>query len=443
MRNKIPTSANIVGVVIFLAFVLFSGVARADFTKTIQVVPGVETNAVTTWYYSSCTTSLGIGTYTVNVAPAYGVLNFADLNDPIPGCPAGSPSLPATAAYYTWTDTTGTASSDYFQLYYELNGQLAEVIDVTVSLASSAPPPPPPPACTITSRTLETVSPANDDARTTIGVGEYVAVTTDAGSVTWTTSSGGTITKLITGADGKERCSIPKPSSAPIEGTEACLTAPYSNATTTVVATLGNGESCALPFTVEQPSGLIFQRLQAPPLREPGYGFDFRASFSLSMWSAVFVTPGDVSFKNIYISEHDKEPYRSDPWYDAPLYTTFNGTSAVFLACDFDHDFTLTGSKQGFWIFGDPEGHETPFALVETETTDYLSEYEYSKGQIQALSTSGTFVPTPGSLRSVLEVPWLAHHADLQELDRNACYKDVQCEFGGGCPATPSFIKHY
>lgn len=119
-----------------LVLVLLPGVAGAQFTKTIQVVPNVEVNAATTWFFASCTQSLGLGSYTINVAPTHGSLAFSDVSGPVPGCPVGSPSLPAAAAFYTWTDTTSGATHDFFQLFFILNGQVAEVIDVSVVLSS-------------------------------------------------------------------------------------------------------------------------------------------------------------------------------------------------------------------------------------------------------------------------------------------------------------------
>jgi hypothetical protein len=157
-----------------------SAIARADFTKTITVQPGVQTDAVTTWYYSNCTTSLGVGSYSINIAPAHGSLAFADVSGPIPGCPSGSPSLPAVAAYYTWTDTTPGATSDYFQLYYELNGQVAEVIDVTVLLAQ------PPPPLTITTSSLP-------DATTHIPYTASLEANGGEGAITWSVQSGSTL----------------------------------------------------------------------------------------------------------------------------------------------------------------------------------------------------------------------------------------------------------
>jgi hypothetical protein len=45
---------------------LLSGVARAQYTETIQVNPNVPVHARTIWYSLNCTTSLGIGTFAIN-----------------------------------------------------------------------------------------------------------------------------------------------------------------------------------------------------------------------------------------------------------------------------------------------------------------------------------------------------------------------------------------
>jgi hypothetical protein len=132
MRRRFPRSI----LVLLSAFGLLCGVARADFTKTIQGVANTPVQAATTWYFASCTQSLGVGSYTVNVAPTHGALSFSTVSGPLPGCPAGSPSLPAAAAFYTWTDTSTTAPTDYFQLYFMLGGQVAEVLDITVNLTA-------------------------------------------------------------------------------------------------------------------------------------------------------------------------------------------------------------------------------------------------------------------------------------------------------------------
>jgi len=115
-----------------LLFLPKAAKAQGTFSKTIYVFQGKKVNAVTTWYYLNCDTSLGLGSYSPAVEPNHGELSYADISGPVPGCPKGSPSLPAAAAYYKWTDKTTDATSDYFQLNFILNGQVAEIIDVTV-----------------------------------------------------------------------------------------------------------------------------------------------------------------------------------------------------------------------------------------------------------------------------------------------------------------------
>ncbi len=142
MDKLIRTITLRFGLTLAVLLSLHSNGARADVTKTIEVVAGVQTIAVTTWYYANCNTSLGVGSYSVNVAPTHGNVTSAVVSGPLPGCPAGSPSLPAVQAYYTWTDTSSSATSDFFQLYYILNGQVTQVEDVTVTLALPSAPPP-------------------------------------------------------------------------------------------------------------------------------------------------------------------------------------------------------------------------------------------------------------------------------------------------------------
>jgi hypothetical protein len=146
-----------------MLLVLLPNAARADFSKTITVTPGVPTQAVATWYFANCTTVLGVGSYTINVAPNHGTVSFGGVSGVIPGCPSGSPSLPAVAAYYTWLDTTPGGSSDSFQLTYSVNG-LSEIIDVTVNTTGPIPPPAaptPPPGCDIQVFPLPVADPSN------------------------------------------------------------------------------------------------------------------------------------------------------------------------------------------------------------------------------------------------------------------------------------------
>jgi hypothetical protein len=418
-----------------LMFGLLPCIAKADFTKTIQVMPGVQVNAVTTWYFANCTTSLGVGSYDVNVAPMHGTLTFGAVSGPLPGCPQGSPSLPAVAAYYTWTDTTAGASSDYFQLYYELNGTVAEVIDVTVTLATSVP------ECSITSQTLATVPGIDNFSRTTIGVGESVKLTTSV-PVTWTIPPGhGTLSSDITPTTGfpanagfpSQQCSTTT-SSEPIVGTQACFTASNLNDTTVVTATV-NGSACSTTFTTVQPTGLIFQMMQSPPLASPGYRFfDVPPIFyQIGMMSVAFLTPGNVSFANIRISEHDTPTPGLTPQYN--LLFPVNGTQAWLVGCDVDVDinaFTDVLSHTSPWVWLDTARQETTFSLVKTQTshTSLLGDFYYSKGQVQALSADGSLVATPNAPSAMLTVPRLSlPYSNVPFPTFGECVGDVQRQF--------------
>jgi hypothetical protein len=127
------------GVRVMILTVLFGMSSRPVTAKTIQATPGVPVIAETTWYYVNCTTSAGLGSYSINMAPTHGAVTTADVSGPLPGCPSGSPSLPAVQATYTWTDLNTTDTTDYFELYYILNGQVAAVLDVNVTLSCPSP----------------------------------------------------------------------------------------------------------------------------------------------------------------------------------------------------------------------------------------------------------------------------------------------------------------
>ncbi len=387
---------------------LLPGLAYADFSKTITVTPDVQLNAVTTWYYASCTKSLGLGSYSIETAPSHGTLAFSDLSGPVPGCPPGSPSLLAAAAFYTWTDTSSHATSDFFQLYYELNGNVAEVIDVTVNLASES--------CTISSQTLQSV-PGVPDSRIRIGVGEVVELGVNFSPVTWEIKSGGGT--LLS------------------DDTGTTFIAPYSADTSVIAATLPNG-SCSITFSTVQPSGLIFQRLLAPPLKAPGYGFfalPFAPNFSYaaSMYSVAFLTPGDVSFAAIGISEQDiPNPYVI-PNYDPPVLVSVGTTKAWLIGCDYDLDRALGSvSKESDWVYTFGDNQQTAFSTVETDLSHTFNGlYTYTKTQIRALSANGDFVDTPRAVGAILTVPWGAPYSNLgiQPLNRSTCETYVGDQF--------------
>jgi YD repeat-containing protein len=100
--------------------------------KVISVSPGSQTFAYGFWYYLNCTTSLGVGSLSVNIQPTHGSVTVGSTSGPIPGCPAGSPSLPLASSYYTMDITTPPSSSDYFQLEGFLNGKDLGPVDVYV-----------------------------------------------------------------------------------------------------------------------------------------------------------------------------------------------------------------------------------------------------------------------------------------------------------------------
>ena len=100
--------------------VTFCGISNA---KVISVTPGTPTFAYGFWYYLNCTTSLGLGSLSVNIAPKHGTVTTGSTSGPIPECPAGSPSLPLASSTYTMNLTTPPAESDYFQLEAFLNGR--------------------------------------------------------------------------------------------------------------------------------------------------------------------------------------------------------------------------------------------------------------------------------------------------------------------------------
>jgi RHS repeat-associated protein len=113
--------------------------AQQSFSKTIYVVPNDQTFGVGVWELYNCSASAGIGSYTTVTAPMRGTIAFAEASLPAPGCPAGSPSLPAAITYYTWTDNTPGVTTDSFQLNFIFNGATQEVINVSVVNTQAQP----------------------------------------------------------------------------------------------------------------------------------------------------------------------------------------------------------------------------------------------------------------------------------------------------------------
>jgi hypothetical protein len=187
LRDCFMPSRRSLGALVLLGLLAATGHAL---TKSIKVALNSPTQAVTTWYFLNCNVSLGVGSYSVVVAPVHGTLSYSTVSGPLPGCPAGSASLPAAAAFYTWTDTASGAACDYFQLDFLLNGQVAEVDTVTVSLATGAP-------ISISTSTLPTAESGvpYTDTLTSTGPSDPVTWSVTAGSLPagFTLSSGGVL----------------------------------------------------------------------------------------------------------------------------------------------------------------------------------------------------------------------------------------------------------
>jgi hypothetical protein len=299
----------------------------------------------------------------------------------------------------------------------------------------------------ITSQTSATV-PGVSDSRTCIGVEESVKLITGE-PATWTITSSGVPVQLGTNLTAIP--SEPQGTGLPsvecqsagladqVSGTQACFTAPLYAATITVTATFADNSSSSKTFTVLQPSGILFRRMQSPP-NSPDYylandgalGF----GFTIRMQSVGFVTPGYVSFANIGFSEHD----RPDPFFSYKFNSLFNvdGTNAWLLSCDNDKDIVQTfvpGFKQSDWVYAHTQfGTKVAFSTVRTawiynplENFPY-GVATYSKGQVAALSTDGSFVSTPNAPVARLRVPG-TNHNDLIEFNKDNCLPLVREQF--------------
>jgi RHS repeat-associated protein len=130
MREAMPLRRSFGRLPVLPLVLLLSGIASA---KVISVMPGVASQALATFYIANCTTSLGVGSYSLSAIPMYGTVTFGTASGVAPGCPVGSPSLPATVANYTLNASTPPPTGDYFQLTYKLpNGTVGGVYDIFV-----------------------------------------------------------------------------------------------------------------------------------------------------------------------------------------------------------------------------------------------------------------------------------------------------------------------
>lgn len=406
---------------------LLPGLARAQFSKTITVTPGVPARAVTTWYYANCSASLGLGSFSIDVAPSHGTLSFSDVSGPLPGCPPGSPPLPAAAADYEWTDSSTLETTDSFQLTYSVDG-ITQVDNITVNLA--APPGGEPCNQILSSRTVVSV-PLQPVSRSTIGVAEVVSLSTTY-PAQWSVDGDGFLTEPANGACTQAT------DSTDVEGTEACFTAPYSAAQTTVTAQIEGGGSCSVTFDTIEPTGLVFQRLTPP-----GYAFKDNTNTGLintaviGYWSAYFLLPGTVSFANVGIVEQDKPAaqIKIAPAYpNQPLVAIPGAPPAWFWGCDFDVQPLVPTDSQASWVYtwGSTnylEASTKHFAYTATKLFDPLDFWLFEKGQV-----TGNFPFFPALEPYIEPIASLAildsaHKSVLQPLSRDSCLAVAEQQF--------------
>jgi len=244
-----------------------------------------------------------------------------------------------------------------------------------------APVPNPPQQCTITS--IADATEPSDRARTRLGVGETVHLSVSSGSATWSVVQGeGTITP-----DGVF--------TAPLASNPPGLSGPN------VVQAVTASGKCTKGFTIVEPSELLFYAL--PNL---GYTLIRRPTgqgTAVAARPAIFLGPGDVSFKNIEIAEFEGANKYFD-WKEVTptrvsshLVQTPNGP-AWFFSCDYllqgaVHDTTSTSVFEFTGLTNQPSALDgalwKPFSEVETEYSSTSSDYLISKGQI------ASFPPAP------------------------------------------------
>jgi hypothetical protein len=253
------------------------------------------------------------------------------------------------------------------------------------------------PGCAITSETEATL-PA-DRARTRLGVGEVVTLRAKPRPVTWAMQSGaGSVTP------------------------GGLFTAPFATDTSVVTATPVGGAPCSITFSTVEPSGLHFYYLA-----NLDYGYQPTLD-RLSFHSAVLLTPGDVSFKNIRLRELDSA--NPAPFALRKVLVPVNGTQAWLADCDFVAESSAT-QYDTYWAFEDPAGnHSTSFSLVQTQRVDVVgANTSLSRGQIEALSNDGTFAG-PADSPAMLTIPSSSPAQKVSKASNGACEQAVAAQFG-------------
>lgn len=297
----------------------------------------------------------------------------------------------------------------------------------------------------ITSSTFARV-PGTSPSRACIGIGESVQLTSTT-QAKWTIRStesdyvfSGSLQvaefpKNIIPTDNRpaDECNSAAPAQE-VDGTQACFTAPYKNATIVVTAAFSDGTSASKTFAVLQPTGLVFQRVQWPK-GNPDYTLSTSfIGYELKMTSAVFLTPGNVSFANIQIEELDNPTPHYVPTFNW-LFQLKLGNAWLF-GCDDDIDLSGEDSpKTSPWVYADRWGaHKTQFSIVKTEWSNKPPQgYLYTKGQIGALVANGGFMLTPETpaTAAILRIPENIPYSDTRKWpdDLEKCRGEIKDNF--------------
>ena len=423
---------------------LTTATLAADFTKRIQVEPGVEIMAVATWFVASCTKALGTGSYSVTSPPASGTVWVSAASGPVPGCSASAPPQPGAIAYYTWTGAPSGPGTDKFSLHYDVGGR-SETIDIFVTLK---PLPVQADGCTITSKTLATVTGQND-TRTRLGVGESVVLSAPSPAVWSVTAGKGTIRTTAVPATmypsvfgfPSRQCGNDAVTSQNEGTASVCFVAPMSDDVSTIVATSGSS-TCSINFTTVRPSGIMFRRVKAPPMPGKGYHFehDRVAGYRVGFIDAVFVTPADVSFVNVRFSELDiKDNFYTNSYKMFEIPDDAGGTArGWYINCDHvDREIVDQG------IIGDPNNASSRWiysGLADTSHNDFTSvlttlerkngSYILTKRQEMGVGSGGGYSPTPNSLAATITIP--GSDASLSPMavpDLKACSGYIEEQF--------------
>lgn len=204
--------------------------------------------------------------------------------------------------------------------------------------------------CAVTSETIAT-SPA-DRARTRIGVGEEVRLTTNKGPATWTIAGGGTLT--------------------PSSGSHSSVRFKADDTAATVTITAAGSCTCSIALEVVTPSRWIM-------IQRPGTGLKHTHNRPDCGWYGnLYVEPADVNFYNIEWREVDSKlvatgtPNSYSGWHDAVWHGNYAPNAAGDRVSQWipltAHDATgTTGTGRDNIYSGDPgsaaTGSAPPFTV--------------------------------------------------------------------------------